>query len=379
MSQDVLIVGAGPLGCALALALHRFGISPRVVDARAGERADSRILALSEGSRQILSRLCSFPSRATSIARIHISQQGGFGRTLIDAKEYGLPALGHVLPAAALTEALREACERAGIAIEYGVNVGHIQAATDHAIAHVIEDNAGNEARTLRARLVIRAEGSVDDTADATTRDYQQDAIVCLARPDQPHGNLAFERFTASGPFALLPCGEAYSVVVTARRVEADALMAASDADFLATVNAAFSGRVSLQDAGPRARYPLTLRYRKTIAAERTVWLGNAAQTLHPVAGQGFNLALRDAWSLAEWVNESRADPGSEALLARYAAGRRLDRCGTIGFTDALIRVFANDDPLLRVVRGAGLAALDCLPGLRRFVASRMMLGARGW
>ena len=375
MANDILIIGAGPLGLSLALALKQSGRGARIVDARpagAGTQ-DGRVLALSEGSRQILSRLLAFPAQATPIKHIHISQQGGFGRTRLDCSDYGLPALGYVARAADLIAALTDACRHAGIAVEHGVRIGSTQAATGEILATTAEG------ATLAAQLIIRAEGALGDDDEIASRDYRQDAILCTARPAKPHGGVAFERFTPQGPYALLPLGADYSVVATVPQDESDALLAASDEAFLARLEAAFGSRVALQSVGPRSRYPLRLRYRKSITAARTVWLGNAAQTLHPVAGQGFNLALRDVWALVSLLaTQPDADPGAPALLARYEASRRLDRRGTIGFTDLLIRLFANRNPLLNAARGAGLLALDLLPPARDFVARRMMLGARG-
>ena len=379
-SPKILIVGAGPLGLSLALALRLQGVAARLVDARpagAGTQ-DGRVLALSEGSHQILQRLGAWPAGASAIEHIHISQQGGFGRTQLAARDYDLAALGYVLPAATLIESLHTACHAAGIEVEHGVSIAATHSGQDDITA------TASDQGTSTAQLIIRAEGAVDaaDTADnhITTRDYGQDAILCTATPAAPHRGVAFERFTPQGPFALLPLGADYSVVATVPHAESDALLAASDADFLAILQAAFGSRVVLQSIGPRRRYPLKLRYRKSVTAPRTVWLGNAAQTLHPVAGQGFNLALRDVWALVSLLaTKPDADPGAPALLAQYEASRRLDRRGTIGFTDLLIRLFANRNPLLNAARGAGLLALDLLPPARDFVARRMMLGARGY
>lgn len=377
-SPNILIVGAGPLGLSLALALRMQGIAARLVDARpAGAGAqDARVLALSEGSRQILQRLGAWPAGASAIEHIHISQQGGFGRTQLAARDYGLPALGYVLPAATLIASLHSACRAAGVEVEHGVSI----AATDTEADSITATT--HDQRTIEAQLIIRAEGAVgaaNDEHDITTRDYGQDAILCTARPAAPHRGVAFERFTPQGPFALLPLGADYSVVATVPHEESDALLAACDADFLAILQAAFGSRVMLQSIGPRQRYPLKLRYRKSVTAPRTVWLGNAAQTLHPVAGQGFNLALRDVGALVSLLASApEADPGAAPVLARYEASRKLDRRGTIGFTDFLIRLFANHNPLLNAARGAGLLALDVLPPARDFVARRMMLGARG-
>jgi len=371
--NSILIIGAGPLGLSCALMLAGSGIRARVVDARPSPGQDGRMLALSEGSRQILARLHAWPEGATPIEHIHISQQGGFGRATLHAHDHGLAALGQVLPAADLAHHLLRACDAAGIAIEYGVRIASVTTDAHTAQAHCADG------RVMEARLLVRAEGSVEETTRLIERDYQQDAILCSATPAKPHGQTAFERFTPQGPFALLPMGAGFSVVATAPRAQADALLALPDADFLAMLQNAFGSRVTLTQVGPRSRYPLKLRARREIAGQRVAWLGNAAQTLHPVAGQGFNLALRDAWSLASLIaRHPEADPGGPDLLARFSASRRLDRASTIGFTDALIRVFANHDPLLNAARGVGLLGLAMIPPARDFLARRMMFGLRG-
>ncbi len=176
----------------------------------------------------------------------------------------------------------------------------------------------------------------------------------------------------------MLPCNDAYAVVMTCPAGESATIAAANDSDFLALLQSRFGPNVRLTAASPRLVYPLGLRLRRQPVVGREVWIGNAAQTLHPVAGQGFNLALRDISELADVLTDA-ADPGDAQLLARYAAGRRIDRISTVGFTDGLVRLFSNDSAPLRHLRGAGLLALDLIPAARSFLARRMMFGARGW
>lgn len=244
----------------------------------------------------------------------------------------------------------------------------------------VLVTTATERGDSFCARLVACAEGTISANGeDIATRDYDQHALICLATPRTPIQGTAWERFTADGPVALLPTGEAYAVVHTCRPAEADQLLALDDDAYLARLSAQFAGRLRFSAATPRQRFPLGLRYRRHPIGRRTVWLGNAAQTLHPVAGQGFNLALRDVWALAEVLRRGTSDPGSAEALQHYQAARALDRRGAIGFTDGLVRLFSNDDPLLHHARGAGLLALDLFPPLRHFVAKRMMFGARAW
>jgi 2-octaprenyl-6-methoxyphenol hydroxylase len=321
-------------------------------------RLDPRVLALSDGARQILewlgvwSGLC-----ATPIKTIHVSQRGGFGRSCLRAAELDVTALGWVLAASDLVAALDAAVSAAGITYHDNTRVG-----------------AGD---TTAFSLTAYAEGSVDAGA-GTMRDYGQHAVLCTVSVATPHLNVAWERFTSEGPVALLPLGEHYAVVLTCADETVAEVKALDDAAFLALLQHRFGSRHRFTAAGPRTAYPLGLRYRRDPVGERQVWLGNAAQTLHPVAGQGFNLALRDIWELAQQLGQAE-DPGAPEVLAAYARGRQADRRGAIGFTDLLIDGFASDFAPLKQVRGAGLLALDLLPPLRSFVAKRMIYGARAW
>lgn len=345
---------------ALALALKIHGVDSEIFEARErpAVRNDHRVLALSEGSRQILDWLGVWSGlAATAIETIHISQRGGFGRTLLRASELGLEALGWVLPARDLIVALDAAAANAGIVYRDSVKVG-----------------AGD---TANFPLTAWAEGMVEPGA-GTRRDYGQHAVLCNVGIEGRHGKVAWERFTGEGPVALLPLGGGYSVVLTCDDAIVDEVKSLDDAAFLALLQKRFGNRHRFVSATPRASYPLGLRYRPDPVGARQVWLGNAAQTLHPVAGQGFNLALRDIWQLARQVGAS-VDPGAPEVLAGYARSRRADRRGAIAFTDLLIDGFASDFAPLRHLRGAGLLALDLLPELRGFVAKRMIYGARAW
>ena len=376
--HDLIIVGAGPVGMTLALALKDSGLDILLVDARArgAARHDPRVLALSHGSRLTLERLGVWAQlRATPIETIHISQQGRLGRSLLSAADYGLPAMGYVVAAGDLAAALDDALAAAGIPILDHSSVAGLSAGADDVIVSLTGGNP------LTARLVACAEGSIDgdDAPELVERDYAQHAVICVATPVEGHAHRAWERFTPQGPLAVLPCGHDCAIVHTADPAEADALMALDDDVYRARLQAHFGDRLHFAAVGPRARYPLKLRYRPNPVGQRTVWLGNAAQTLHPVAGQGYNLALRDVWALAQVLLRADGDPGAADTLARYADARRLDRQGTIRFTDGLVRLFSNAIPPLAHARGAGLFALDLLPPARHFVAKRMMFGARAW
>ena len=361
MNAPVLIGGGGPAGMALALALRRVGVAARIVDARArgAARDDKRVLALSHGSRLILESILGADAwrgiPQTPIRSIHVSHQGGLGRTLIRATEEGVPALGYVLAA------------------------GDLAAALDSAVAAAPIPYADNTPMPAPADalLTVHAEGRSEDDAEVRTRDYGQHAVICTAQAATPHGGMAWERFAPQGPVALLPHADAYAVVLTCDAADSARIAALGDAEFLALLQARFGQRVQLAQVGARAVFPLGLRVRKQPVGARAVWIGNAAQTLHPVAGQGFNLALRDIAVLTDTLADA-ADPGDPELLARYAARRRSDRWATVGITDSLVNLFSNDNPLLRHARGAGLLALDLLPPARRLLARQMMYGLRG-
>ncbi len=383
-STQVAIVGGGPAGMALALALKLHGIGAEIFEARAraAVRHDVRVLALSDGARQILDWLGVWSGlAATPIATIHISQRGGFGRSRLRAEELDLSALGWVVAASDLIAALDTAVSAAGIAYRENTRVG----AAPPCVPGTPLARREAESRVCRDRgqvtvdfaLTAFAEGAVDPAA-GKRRDYGQHAVLCSAGVAEPHRNVAWERFTGEGPVALLPLGRDYAVVLTCADEILAKVMALDDAGFLALLQQRFGTRHRFTSASPRTAYPLGLRYRQETVGARQVWLGNAAQTLHPVAGQGFNLALRDIWELAQALGAA-ADPGAPEVLAAYARGRQADRRGAIGFTDLLIDSFGSDFGPLRHARGAGLLALDLLPPLRSFVAKRMIFGARAW
>ena len=230
----------------------------------------------------------------------------------------------------------------------------------------------------ITAKLVVHAEGTPQDDPVIMVCDYRQHAIVAEVRPHPGHQHRAWERFTPDGPLALLPLGDDYSLVFTVPEEKAERLLRLDDAEFLAALRHQFGKRLDLVATGTRSSFPLALRIRTQITQQRQAWIGNAAQTLHPVTGQGFNLGLRDAWELAEILN-TQTDAGNPIGLAAYARNRQLDRRAGMAFTDGLVRLFSNDLPPLRFARGLGLLGLDLCPPLRHFVAKRMIWGARAW
>lgn len=385
---DVIIVGGGPVGAVLALALAQGApatLRVTVLEAQADSapRSDTRTLALSHGSRLILERVGIWQQlkAATPITRIHISQRGSFGRALLSAAEAGLPALGYVISYAELQNALQAALRQCGARYLTGAQVSAVLPDAAAAQVQFMQDGVS---KTLTGRLVALADGGRGlkqiPGIVRETRDYQQCAVVCQVSTALPHQNLAYERFTEDGPAALLPSGADYALVWTATPQRAQALLALSDAEFLAQLHAHFGDRQGdFLSVGKRSSFALGLQQSKPVTAARLALIGNAAQMLHPVAGQGFNMGLRDAWELAQATLAcSPRAVGEPAMLNAYAAGRRLDTQGGVFFTDLLVRGFSNAIPGLRQLRGLALCALDALPPAKSFVVRRMIFGAKG-
>jgi 2-octaprenyl-6-methoxyphenol hydroxylase len=373
-NADILIIGAGPVGLTLHLALAAGGQQSLLLDRRplAAQQGDPRALALSHGARQLLEQIDSWPSRAaTPIETIHVSQKDGFGRTLIDRADYALPALGYVVRYRDLAGALAANLAPDAVLAETEI----LDIAPDSDGVTVALRHAG-QLRTLRTKLLVHAEGTPGDDPAVTVSDYHQHAVICEVTPTPGHNKRAWERFTPDGPLALLPLGDEYSIVFTLPPAKADAVMALDDAAFTTALQQQFGRHLTFAQPGPRSRFPLALRLRDKLVKGGEVWIGNSAQTLHPVSGQGFNLGIRDAWQISEILLKKGAD---RSILANYAASRRLDRRGSAFFTDQIVKAFSNDFGPLKLARGLGLFALDICPPARHFVAKRMIWGARAW
>lgn len=343
---EVAIRGAGPVGCVLALLLQQLGRSVVLNEKRKAAPTGFRPISLSHASRLILERAGAWQALApTPIETVHVSQQGAFGRTRLEAADAGVPALGYVIGYAELLEVLLEKVKERGIR---------------------------SEAVTGDAPLVVHAEGS---SVDAREKNYRQEAVLALVTTRPGAAGTAWERFTPEGPLALLPLAGRYCVVWGMSPLRAAALCDAPQAEFLAALSQAFGRRAGEFIAlAERSRAPLALRVRPSRVGERAAYIGNAAQMLHPVAGQGLNLGLRDAWDLAQVLRDA-ADPGDARMLQRFAGLRRLDAAATVRVTDFLAGAFLGANPLSGLMRGFGLTALDiCLPA-RRFFARRMIYG----
>jgi 2-octaprenyl-6-methoxyphenol hydroxylase len=360
------------VGAALSLALQGSGHTVVLAEAGNADSGDARPIALSYASRLILERVNAWSGlAATPIETIHVSQQGGFGRTLIRAADCGLPALGYVVSYDKLRQRLlAPPCVGRRI---FGAKLTGFDGTTA-----VVQTADGELA--FAPRLTIFADGArivAGGAAPAYSKDYRQTAVVAAVTTAQAHHGRAWERFTPEGPLAMLPHGARYGLVWTTNPDRAARLCALATPAFLAQLHTAFGDRLgAFTGAGERASFPLALRYGQEVTLPHSLCIGNAAQTLHPVAGQGFNLGLRDAWELARLARDER-EPGSDSFCARFRRARALDRRAGIQFTDSLVSLFSNANPLLALGRGAGLLALDLLPFARRFVARRMIYGAR--
>lgn len=376
---DVLISGGGPVGAALALSLCDSGLEVKVVDQLNRRDEALRPVALSHASRLVLERCGVFNSEAaTPIETVHVSQSGRFGRTLIQSKELGVPALGYVFNLGPLAQSL-------SARLGEGLHPGRVTGwqADREGIDVRIEQGKPGEKRgeeTLRARLLVIADGGQQTGDDLSLRDYGQSAIVAAVRSEEAPQGRAWERFCPDGPLALLPYADRYALIWTVSHHQAQSLDGLDSNAFLHALQSAFGRRLgAFVEAGTRSRFPLQLRFRNDpVAGERSLIVGNAAQSLHPVAGQGLNLGLRDAYELVELLRAvPRTSIGDGNFLERYRNRRMRDRRATIGVTDSLIHLFSAEDAVITRLRSAGLASLDILPPLRRGFARRMVYGLR--
>lgn len=388
-AHDVLIVGGGPVGATLALALQGSGLSVQVLEARPAGLAssDPRALALSQGSRLILERLGVWQSLAgvaTPIQTIHVSQRGHLGCTVLHAEEEGLDALGYVLPYAELSNTLDRALgEAEGIGVVHGARVQSLETNHQAATAHYERDGQPD---TAVAGLAVMADGGRSlaelPGIKRSRKEYGHSALVAQVSCELPHAHVAYERFTDAGPVALLPTlgSHDFALVWTADHEHAQELSVMDSDEFLAQLHRHFGDRVGVfREVGERIAFPLHLTTMRPVTSTRLAVIGNAAQTLHPVAGQGFNLGLRDAWTLASELQAVvRSQVGSPEMLARYRARRRLDTGGGIVFTDFLVRAFSNRFPGLGHVRGSGLVLTELFSPAKHLVARKMSFGATG-
>ena len=390
---DVLIVGGGLVGASLAIALDGSGLRVALAEA-APPRVDlqpsydERNLVLARASVNALEALAVLDADApaTALRRIHVSRRGDFGAVRFDAAELGLPAFGAVLPARQLGNALLRRLDRCG---------GLARVAPATAVAIEPDDGQGvavefacdEERRRVRTRLLVAADGTESFVRacyaiEALRQDYGQSAFVTTLTTERPLDGTAYERFTDSGPVALLPLGDRRAgLVLSVPTADAACVAALDDAAFVAFVHERFGWRAGrFSRPGKRKPYPLARMLAARTTAPRCVLVGNAAQTVHPVGAQGFNLGLRDALTLSALLREAQAsdvDPGDAGLLASHVELRAPDRAATTSFSDDLVRLMGNDVLPLRVLRSLGFHALDRIGPLKRRFALRGM-GYRG-
>ncbi len=377
----IAIIGAGPVGALTALALHEKHSlhSVALFDAAAPrEIAFARTLALSHGSRLLLERVGVWDAISPApqpIEFIDVTQRDGIGHAIIRATECSVPALGYTLTYASLKAAMDAALARAGISVRYNANVSRVTTDPSCATLHL----AGGE--TVDAALVVVADGgSIALPGMKTfTRDHGQSAVVAHVRVSAPQPTTAYERFTPQGPVAMLPLDSAgtYGLVWTHSRQSAPQVCELPAAQFCADAAQSFGnalGDFTLLNA-PR-HYPLGLKFTEPRVSPRVVAIGNAAQAMHPIAGQGLNLGLRDAWALSDHIHSiPAAQIGQFFTLARYAFKRAGDRVGGVLMTESLVSIFGLESRAANLARGVGIGALDALAPVKRAVARRMMFG----
>jgi 2-octaprenyl-6-methoxyphenol hydroxylase len=390
---DVAIVGGGMVGASLAAALAPLGLTVALIeavphDAAAQPSFDERTTALSNGSRRILDAIgvwSAIAAVAAPIARIHVSDQGRFGCARIDARDQGLAAMGYVVPNRALGAALwgrLQGCRTLRTFCPSEVS----RVSPGESSVGIEISGAATGATAIEARLIVAADGVHSAVRQAfgiaaDSRDYGQTAIITTVLPQRFHDHVAYERFTENGPLALLPLADGRcTLVLTVSADLAPAAMGWSDEQFLREVQRRFGFRLGrFLKVGRRYAYPLSLTRARSTSAPRCALVGNAAQALHPVAGMGFNLGLRDVACLAELLADagSEADAGDTALLEAYSDWRFADRRAIVAFTDGLVRVFASPLGAVRRLRNLALLTFDLLPPAKGALSS-LSTGASG-
>lgn len=391
LDVDVAIIGGGLVGASLAAALAGTGVRLLLVEStpfgRSGQPSfDERTTALGNASRRIFESLgcwSALAPEAAAIRVIHVSEAGRFGFVRLDAAEQGIEAFGYVVANRAIGAALWDKLSRASD-ITLRVPARAEEVAISAQGAELTVAGEGGERERVTARLVVGADGADSQVRalagiEARVEDYDQVAVVANVTTDRPHQGIAYERFTRSGPLAVLPLHDGSLAVIWARSPgQALELLAMDDAGYLARLQGEFGWRAGrFVRAGRRGSYPLKLTRATTTVATRAVLIGNAAQALHPVAGQGFNLGLRDAAMLAEAVAEAPGDAGSAQLLRRFEQWRSRDRSALVHFTDGLVKLFADSRPGAGLLRNLGLLMFDLLPPAKSALA-RVSTGVGG-
>jgi 2-octaprenyl-6-methoxyphenol hydroxylase len=379
---DVVIMGGGPVGCVLALLLARYTSHPERIALLQSDASsqygyvpehDPRVLALNHGSRVLLESLQAWPAQASIIQNIHVSQKGRLGRTVIRHCDFNVPQLGSVVHYPRLQTSLMQAVQGCGIALRTG-RAAQVSTQDTQGVS-VVQDG-----QLLRAALVVHADGHPNTNVQ---REYAQMALLTRARASLPRKGWAFERFTHEGPLAVLPhphATDAQSIVWCCASARAQALTSLEPKAFSAALSDMFGTRLgTLTVEGPVVAIPLRLNVRANIAEGRCVAIGNAAQTLHPVAGQGLNLGLRDtamlAIALRDWLTQPERDVSS--ILAEFQRHRQPDRQLTALLTDSMARTFTTGLAPVEHLAGLALLGMDALPLARAPLARHLLQGLR--
>lgn len=390
VDYDIVIAGGGMVGTCLALALAPLDLSVAMVEAIPRDAAsqpsfDDRSTALSRSSQRMFTAMGlwqQIEAASTPIRKIHVSDKGRFGFSHIDAEEQGVEALGYVVINRVLGGVVQQALDAYD-----NVDIvcpARIEATRAHDERIDVSIEADGSTRVIAAKLLVAADGARSGVREmfgigVHNKDYGQHAIIGNLLTERPHENRAFERFTESGPVAMLPIRDnrtAFVWIVSAERAAEE--MAADDAAFTASLQEAFGFRLgAFSKVGRRASYPLTLSKANSLTVTRGVVLGNAAHGLHPVAAQGFNLGLRDVAALSDCIADARTetgvDPGNGAILERYAEWRRADQEKLVSFTDGIVQLFGNSSAPVRALRNVGMLGFDLIPGVRRQFAKHTM------
>lgn len=371
------------VGASLAIALKNTQLKLGLIEAHALKTNsqpsyDDRGIALSHGSQRIFQSMdlwTAIAPFATAIKHIHVSDRGRFGVTRLSAEKQNVPALGQVLTARELGQALNQQLQQIdSLSLFCPAQVVALRQHDDH-----IEVQFNNN-ETVTSKLLVAADGR-DSTIrqllglGAWQQEYEQTAVTANISTDKPHQSWAYERFTDTGPMALLPMSDNRSSLVwTVKTGQENELLSVSDEEFLSRLQQRFGYRAGrFIRVGQRSSHPLSLMQADMPVQQRVVCIGNAAHSLHPIAGQGFNLGLRDVAVLAELLHTQQEDCGAMSLLHAYQQWRQQDQDQVIKATDNLVRLFSNDLSLLGHLRGAGLALLDTLPPIKRILADRSM------
>jgi len=390
---DVLIVGGGLAGNCLALALKDSGLRIAIIEANSREQlqnspAGDRALALSAGTIKLLQAIDAWKGIkevATAIKDIHISDRGHFGKARLSSKKQGVDALGFVISARDIEGHVAELVQQAGVKQFCPARVVGLMSGLESVNVSIKQQQSGQQTHSLNlaARLLVGADGGQSSVRQLLeipqqVTEYGQTAIVTTVNTSLAHNNVAFERFTESGPLAMLPVNaEECSVVWTRKHEDAEDLMSLNEEDFLVSLQACFGyqlGQLCL--TAPRRAFPLSLIRAETMVSGRTVIIGNAVHQLHPVAGQGFNLGIRDVVQLAEMLQKqhhNNADVGESGFLKGYAEARQKDHDQTIGFTNSLVKIFSTDWLPLAAARSISLAVMDHIPFAKSVLAKHAM------